>query len=31
MTRIVGITAEYDPFHAGHAYHIEETKRRTGA
>lgn len=31
MTRIAGITAEYDPFHAGHAYHIEETKRMTGA
>ncbi|MBO4368470.1 MAG: nucleotidyltransferase family protein [Clostridia bacterium] len=25
-----GIIAEYDPFHNGHAYHIEETKRRTG-
>ena len=31
MTRIAGIIAEYDPFHAGHAYHIEETKRLTGA
>lgn len=25
------IVAEYNPFHAGHAYHIEETRRRTGA
>ena len=31
MTRIAGIIAEYDPFHAGHAYHIAETKRMTGA
>ena len=31
MVRIAGITAEYDPFHAGHAYHIAETKRLTGA
>ena len=29
--RIAGIIAEYDPFHGGHAYHIEETKRRSGA
>lgn len=26
-----GIIAEYNPFHEGHRYHIEETKRRTGA
>ena len=31
IMRIAGITAEYDPFHAGHAYHIAETKRRLGA
>ena len=31
MTRIAGITAEYDPFHGGHAYHIAETKRMSGA
>ncbi len=26
----VGIVAEYNPFHAGHQYHIEETRRRVG-
>ena len=31
MTKIAGIIAEYDPFHGGHAYHIAETKRLTGA
>ncbi|MBQ6293344.1 MAG: nucleotidyltransferase family protein [Lachnospiraceae bacterium] len=31
MAKIAGIIAEYDPFHAGHAYHIEETRRRSGA
>lgn len=25
------IICEYDPFHAGHAYHISETRARTGA
>ncbi|MDD3571067.1 MAG: nucleotidyltransferase family protein, partial [Lachnospiraceae bacterium] len=25
-----GIVAEYNPFHNGHKYHIEETKRITG-
>lgn len=29
--RIVGIVAEYNPFHAGHRYHIEETRGRLGA
>lgn len=29
--KTAGIIAEYNPFHNGHAYHIEETKRRTGA
>ena len=29
--KAVGITAEYDPFHNGHKYHIEEAKRVTGA
>ena len=29
--RIVGIVAEYNPFHAGHRYHIAETRRRVGA
>lgn len=26
----IGIVAEYNPFHAGHAYHIAETRRRLG-
>ena len=25
-----GITAEYNPFHKGHQYHIEETRKKTG-
>lgn len=29
--KAVGIISEYNPFHAGHAYHIQEAKRRTGA
>ena len=28
---IAGIVAEYNPFHRGHQYHIEETRRQTGA
>ena len=28
--KIVGIVAEYNPFHAGHRYHIAETRRRIG-
>lgn len=28
--KIAGIIAEYNPFHNGHLYHMEETKRRTG-
>ena len=28
--KIAGIIAEYNPFHNGHLYHIEETRRRTG-
>ena len=28
---IVGIIAEYNPFHNGHKYHIEEAKKLTGA
>lgn len=26
-----GIIAEYNPFHCGHLYHLQETRRRTGA
>lgn len=29
--KAIGIIAEYNPFHKGHAYHIEETRKRTGA
>ncbi|MDE5569043.1 MAG: nucleotidyltransferase family protein, partial [Ruminococcus sp.] len=28
--KVSGIVCEYNPFHNGHAYHIEET-RRNGA
>ena len=27
---VVGIVAEYNPFHAGHAFHLTETRRRLG-
>ncbi|MBQ9991592.1 MAG: nucleotidyltransferase [Lachnospiraceae bacterium] len=29
--KTAGIIAEYNPFHQGHRYHIEETRRLTGA
>lgn len=29
--RIVGIIAEYNPFHNGHKYHLEQAKRNSGA
>lgn len=29
--KAAGIIAEYNPFHNGHKYHIEQTKRLTGA
>lgn len=29
--KIIGIIAEYNPFHNGHAHQIEELRRRTGA
>lgn len=29
--KIAGLITEYNPFHNGHKYHIEETKRITGA
>ena len=29
--KTVGIIAEYNPFHNGHAYHIRKAKERTGA
>ena len=27
----VGVIAEYDPFHTGHAWHLAETRRLLGA
>ena len=30
-TKSAGIIAEYNPFHNGHLYHVEETRRRGGA
>ncbi|WP_276929683.1 nucleotidyltransferase family protein, partial [Herbinix luporum] len=29
--KVVGIITEYNPFHKGHKYHIEEAKKITGA
>lgn len=29
--KTAGIIAEYNPFHSGHTYHIEETREKTGA
>lgn len=29
--KVVGLVTEYNPFHNGHKYHIEEAKRITGA
>ncbi len=29
--KVAGIIVEYNPFHKGHQYHIQETKRLTGA
>lgn len=29
--KICGVTAEYNPFHEGHAYHIAEARKTTGA
>ncbi len=31
MSKVVGIVAEYNPFHNGHVYHIQKTKVQTGA
>ena len=28
--KVVGIVAEYNPFHGGHRHHIQETRRRVG-
>ncbi len=29
--RVAGIIAEYNPFHNGHLYHLEQTRKKTGA
>lgn len=31
IMKVAGTIAEYNPFHNGHTYHIEETKKRTEA
>lgn len=31
MARVLGIIAEYNPFHNGHLYQIEQAKKQTGA
>ncbi len=30
MKKIIGIVAEYNPFHAGHAYHLREARKEAG-
>ena len=31
MSRVLGIIAEYNPFHNGHLYHIAKSKEETGS
>ena len=31
MAKVLGIIAEYNPFHNGHFYHLQESKKITGA
>lgn len=31
MSKVLGIVAEYNPFHNGHLYHLEQSKKLTGA
>ena len=31
MRKVLGIVAEYNPFHNGHLYHLNESKKRIGA
>lgn len=31
MEKVLGIVAEYNPFHNGHLYHLEEAKKVTGS
>ena len=30
MSKVLGIVAEYNPFHNGHLYHLEKSKQDTG-
>ena len=30
MEKVLGVIAEYNPFHNGHLYHLKESKRITG-
>lgn len=30
MSKVLGIIAEYNPFHNGHLYHLEQSKKQTG-
>ena len=31
MSKVLGIIAEYNPFHNGHLYHLQESKKQTGS
>ena len=31
MSKVLGIVAEYNPFHNGHLYHLEKAKKETGS
>lgn len=31
MSKVLGIVAEYNPFHNGHLYHLEQSKKETSA
>ena len=31
MGKVLGVIAEYNPFHNGHLYHLEESKKATGS
>ena len=31
MANVLGVIAEYNPFHNGHFYHLEKSKKDTGS